>query len=36
MAMITQNLEGKQLWVWFAIFALICFMAEMFILKQTT
>lgn len=36
MAMITQNVEGKQLWVWFAIFALICFMAEMFILKQTT
>jgi hypothetical protein len=35
-AMITQNVEGKQLWVWFAIFALICFMAEMFILKQTT
>lgn len=36
MSMITQNLEGKQLWIWFAIFALICFMTEMFILKQTT
>jgi hypothetical protein len=36
MATINQNYEGKQLWVWFAIFALICFLAEMFILKQTT
>ncbi len=33
---INQKYEGKQLWVWFAIFALVCFLAEMFILKQTT
>lgn len=33
---INQTYEGKQLWFWFAIFALICFLAEMFILKQTT
>lgn len=33
---INQTYEGKQLWLWFAIFALICFLAEMFILKQTT
>ncbi len=35
-ASINQNYQGKQLWVWFAIFALICFLAEMFILKQAT
>ena len=33
---IKQNYQGKQLWVWFVIFALICFLAEMFILKQAT
>ena len=36
MAMIKQNTQGRPLWIWFVIFALICFLTEMFILKLTT
>lgn len=36
MHLINQKHQGQQLWFWFVIFALICFLAEMLILKQSS
>ena len=36
MHLINQKHQGQQLWFWFVIFALTCFLAEMLILKQSS